>query len=56
MRKRKIVITFLAFVMTIFLMSLRCDDYNPLGSQDKQINDSKESVSGKVCKCPEPEK
>lgn len=56
MRKRKIVITFLAFVMTIFLMSLRCDDYNPLVSRDTQRINNSESVFGKVCKCPEPEK
>jgi len=52
-KKRRIVIAILVFAMTIFLAALRCNDYNPLGSQDKQIN---ESVSGKACKCPETQK
>lgn len=41
MRKQNIVIAILAVAMTIFFMSFRCDDYNPMGL-DKQTNESKE--------------
>lgn len=55
MRKQKIVITMLAFVMTIFVFiatSLRCDN-NPLVSQDTQRITNSELRSGNFCKCPE---
>lgn len=53
MRKQKIVIAILAFVMIIIAISLRCDNYNPLVSQDTQRITNSEPGFGRACKCPE---